>query len=109
MLAGTDDLIAIDETGEEEIDDGLHPERLVLESYVLQCRTHGRQAQESADAVCGGDEPADALPQAGDVVLWPAQSSEEEEGHGGENDEQDDVFAVAYHTRDGHAEEDDGQ
>ena len=49
------------------------------------------------------------MPGAGNGTLGPADSGEEEQGQGGEDNYEDDVLTVADNAADEHAEEDTGQ
>ena len=58
------------------------------------------------DAVSGGEDAGKGAPEGGECALRPRHAGDEEQQHGGEDDEHDARFAVAYQSRKGDGEED---
>ena len=106
VLAGQENLIAIDKAGYNEVGETLHPQYLILEEHVIEAGAHLVDADEAAHAEGGGEKPGDALPDTRDAALRPADAGKEEQGNTDKDDEQHDVLAIAHEAGDDHAEED---
>ena len=61
------------------------------------------------DAVSGGEDAGKGAPEGGQCALRPRHAGDEEQQHGGEDDEHDARLAVAYQSRKGDSKEDGGQ
>ena len=61
---------------------------------------------KSVDAVSGGEDAGKGAPEGGQRTLRPRYAGDEEQQHGGEDDEHDARLAVAYQSRKGDGEED---
>jgi len=109
MAAGVDELVAVDKAGGKEIDNDLYPQDLILVTDVVKGGIHGVETDKGAAAEGAGEKPGDALPGTGNGTLGPADSGEEEQRQGGEDNYEDDVLTVADNAADEHAEEDTGQ
>ena len=109
MTVGSDDLVAIDGAGREEIDGSENPQGTILKADIGKCCPHCVQADESSYAEGGGEESGYSLPDAGNAALRPRQTCQEQEGYGREDNEQDDVLTIAHETAEHHTEEDAGE
>lgn len=76
---GLIELEPIDSTRHEEVYCGLTPQAPELVDHVSGFSPHGIKSYERPCSERAGEEPADALPEARDVALWPACSRKEEE------------------------------
>ena len=109
MTAGVQELVTVNKAGGKEIDNDLYPKGLILGTDVIKGGIHGVETDKGATAKGAGEEPGDALPGTGNGTLGPADAGEEQQGHGGEYDEEDDVLAITHNTTDKHAEENAGE
>ena len=71
--------------------------------------SHRVGAHKGTDAKGGGEEPREDAPPRRDGTLGPGHTGKEQQGDGGEDHHQNDVFAAFHHHADGYAEEEAGQ
>lgn len=109
MPVGTVQLIIIDHTGGEEVEQHLRPQRIILRKHVFECGTHGTHAYKTTHAEGRRNQCANGFPRAWDGLLGPTESGHEEKRHGSEHNEQDNVLAIADKTAYRHAKEDGGE
>ena len=87
----------------------MQPKHSGLGSEVGEARAGVVHRYKSVDAVSGGENAGKGAPEGGQRTLRPRYAGDEEQQHGGEDDEHDARFAVAYQSRKGDGEEDGGQ
>ena len=69
--AGTEDVVPVDETGCEEIGDGLHPQGVPFGTDVYESGSHVIDFNEAVDAESRGEKITHVVPELGNGSPGP--------------------------------------